>query len=405
MKDRIILHADLDAFFASVEVLDHPELAGRPVIVGGNANRGVVATASYEARAFGVHSGMPMVRARRACPQAVVLPPRMDRYDSISHQVMSVFRSITPLVEPISVDEAFLDITGSIRRCGAPAVIAERIRECVRSECGIAVSIGGGPSKVVSKMATEHAKPDGVYVVERAEQQAFLDRHLVGDVPGIGPKTAEVLKRFGLTTVLEVRHFDEDLLVKALGNHRARELIAMCNGNDVRVIEPVRERKSVGHEETFLRDVPRGPRAEYELFRVLHESVRRARLTGSVARTVHLKIRDTHFHTITRSTTIAEPTMLPQAWWPHVQRLFRAAPDSMQAIRLFGVSFSQLSHEQVSLFQTEQLAGAAEVQHAIDHVRAKFGATAIGVARLVGSKTRTRNDLYGPTEERWPRSP
>lgn len=406
MSERCILHADLDAFFASVELLDDPSLQGQPIVVGGLGNRGVVATANYEARAYGVHSALPMALARRRCPNGVYRSPRMRRYEELSRSVMSILREVTPLVEQLSVDEAFFDISGSQRRAGTPSQIAQAVRTRVREECGLPVSIGGGPSKFIAKMATEDAKPNGVRIVERNEVQDFLDQHSIRAVPGIGPKTGEVLRRIGIETVRDARTADPNLLVAALGATRAAALADLALGRDDRAIQVERDRKSIGHEETFAADLIGAVETENHLFRILHEAVRRARVEHVVARTVQLKVRDSDFQTITRSSTVREATMDPADWWPVVQSVWAKVPSTMKRIRLLGISFSQLVTHEPTLFtpagepaivSADGERKRTDIPDVVDAVRERFGANAIGVARLVRHKPPNPDGKYGPT--------
>lgn len=402
MKERVILHADLDAFFASVEMLDDPTLEGRPVIVGGIGNRGVVATANYEARKSGVHSAMPTAIARRCCPHGVFLPPRMRRYEELSREVMSILREITPLVEQLSVDEAFFDVTGAQRRSGSPQEIAESVRAEVRNRAGLPVSIGGGSSKLIAKMATEDAKPDGICIVALDRQQEFLDGHVIRALPGLGPKAGEALQRVGIHTILDARRAAPVLLDQALGAVRAAHIRDLCEGRDDRVLETERDRKSIGHEETFASDLVGKQLIEDHLFRLVHEATRRARLNHVAARTAHLKIRNDRFQTITRSITVPEASMDPAMWWPKVQALLHRAPADMQRVRLLGVSFSQLSETALRLFESDADGGSlapgmkTNIPTVVDAVRDKFGADAIGVARLVRHRAPDPDRLYGP---------
>jgi DNA polymerase IV len=323
-----ILHVDMDAFFVSVELLDRPELRGHPVVVGGDGDRGVVAAASYEARAFGVHSAMPSVQARRLCPQAVFIAGRHGRYAEVSTRVMAIFRDVTPLVEPLSLDEAFLDVAAAVRRLGPPSRIAEHVRERVLAEERLTCSVGVAGTKFVAKLASEAAKPKasptgpvfgpGVVVVEPDETLAFLRPLPVRALWGVGPATLAKLDRMGVATVADLADLPEANLVAALGRSHGRHLHALANGRDSRVVEPERRVKSIGHEETYARDHFRRGTLERELTGFADAVAARMRAAGVVGRTVQIKVRFADFRTITRSSTLAvavddAPTLLGTA--------------------------------------------------------------------------------------------
>src|ERR687886_1623377 len=250
-----VLHVDMDAFYASVELIDRPHLRGTPVIVGGGGSRGVVLSATYEARRFGVHSAMPMSRARRLCPPGTIADPDHDRYAEVSRGVMEIFRSITPLVEPLSLDEAFLDVSGAVRRLGPPAAIAELIRDRVADEQQITCSVGVAATKFVAKLASARAKPDGMLVVPREETIPFLHGLGVGALWGVGDRTEEVLTRLGLRTVSDIAHTPVDTLKRALGDAVGAHLHDLAWGRDPRTVVAEQVEKSIGAEETFPRDV------------------------------------------------------------------------------------------------------------------------------------------------------
>lgn len=303
---RTIIHADLDAFFASVEQLDRPELRGRPVVVGGSPEaRGVVAAASYEARRFGVRSAMPMSRALRLCPQAVRVPPRFGRYAEVSRRVMEIFRSLTPLVEPLSFDEAFLEVTEQAPPGGGEA-LARRLKELVREATGLTVSVGVGANKTVAKIASDMQKPDGLVVVPPGQEAQFLAPMPVRALWGVGPKTEELLHGGGFRTVGDIARADAGELERLLGS-RGAELHQMARGRDERPVQPEQERKSVGAETTFPRDLTDGPELRAELSRIAAEVAERMRKEGVAGRTVVLKLRYSNFRTITRQVSRAEP--------------------------------------------------------------------------------------------------
>ncbi len=302
---RTILHADLDAFYASVEQMDNPELRGRPVVVGGPPEaRGVVAAASYEARRFGVRSAMPMSRAFRLCPQAVQLSPRFDRYAEVSRQVMAIFRDVTPLVEPLSLDEAFLDATEAVASAGAEA-LARELKRRVKEETGLTVSIGVGTNKTVAKIASDREKPDGLVVVPPGEEASFLGPMSVRSLWGVGPKAEEALAGMGVRTIGGLAQADVAALTVRFGV-RGQWFHRIANGLDDRPVETEHERKSVGAENTFPRDLSDGPELRQFLGRVAQDVARRLRDKGVKARTVVLKLRYSDFRTITRQAGLSE---------------------------------------------------------------------------------------------------
>ena len=306
---RTILHADLDAFYASVEQMDNPRLRGRPVVVGGPPEaRGVVAAASYEARRFGVRSAMPMSRALRLCPQAVQVSPRFDRYAEVSRQVMAIFRDVTPLVEPLSLDEAFLDASESAiggAAHGGPYGLARELKRRVKDETGLTVSIGVGTNKTVAKIASDREKPDGLVVVPPGQEASFLGPMPVRSLWGVGPKAEEALAEMRIRTIGELARADVAALTVRFGV-RGQWFHRMANGLDDRPVETEHERKSVGAETTFPRDLSDGPELRQVLGGVAWDVARRLRDKGVKARTVVLKLRYSDFRTITRQASLAE---------------------------------------------------------------------------------------------------
>lgn len=380
-----ILHVDMDAFFASVELIDRPELRGLPVIVGGG-DRGVVLSATYEARRLGVHSAMPMSRARRLCPQGVVIAPDHHRYLEISRGVMEIFRSITPLVEPLSLDEAFLDVTGAVRRLGSPAVIAGLIRDRVADEQRITCSVGVAATKFVAKLASGRAKPDGVIVVPSDGTITFLHRLPVGALWGVGERTEEALLRLGLRTVADLAHTPEQTLRRALGESLGAHLHDLAWGRDQRPVVPQQVEKSIGAEETFARDVDDPEIVLRELLRLSERVAARLRATGAVGRTVTLKIRFADFTTITRSRTRAERTDVARDIYATARELYGLLGLDRARLRLVGVRVEGLaeaasSHHQPMLDERPQ--GWREAERAVDRAAARFGAGAVRPASLV----------------------
>ncbi len=391
-----ILHVDMDAFFVSVELLDQPELRGKPVVVGGDGERGVVAAASYEARAFGVHSAMSSVQARRLCPHAVFLRGRYHRYSEVSANVMSIFKDVTPLVEPLSLDEAFLDVSGALRLLGEAPTIAASIRRRVLDEQGLTCSVGVASTKFVAKLATEAAKPkaskngpqfgSGVFVVEPEETLSFLRPLPVESLWGVGPATLAKLHRIGVLTIADLADLPEENVVAALGRSQGRHLHSLANGRDERSVEPDRAMKSIGHEETFSRDHHLRSTLERELVQFADSVASRLRAQGVVGRTVQLKIRFGDFTTITRSTTLAvavdDSRSLLEAG-----RSLLALVDPAQGVRLLGLSVSGLSSDasrQLTFDEAISGPGWQEADRTIDEIRARFGDEAIGPAVASG---------------------
>ena len=392
----------MDAFFVSVELRRRPDLAGQPVVVGGTGRRGVVAAASYEARRFGVHSAMPSVVAMRRCPQAVFLPGDHALYSEVSAQVREIFDRYTPLVEPLSLDEAFLDVTGSIGLFGPAADIAARIRADVDSELALACSVGVAPNKFLAKLASVEAKPvatpsgvragAGVVVVEAGREREFLQPLAVQRLWGVGPVTLDKLHRIGVRRVADLIAVDEAVLTTSLGASQARHLLALARGIDDRPVEPEREAKSIGHEETFASNATDPSEMRTHLVRLSDAVASRLRKAGVGARTLTLKVRfDDGFHTITRSTTGPEPTDQADTIVAMLQPILDAI-DPSPGVRLVGVSGSNLGpvHHQLTLDDAAvnvPVHGAREA--ALDEIRERFGTDAIGPASAVqGGKVR-----------------
>ena len=381
----------MDAFFVSVELRRRPELVGQPVVVGGTGSRGVVAAASYEARRYGVRSAMPSAVARRRCPHAVFLSGDHELYAQVSREVREIFDRYTPIVEPLSLDEAFLDVTGSLSLFGDGVHIARSIRAAVRSELSLGCSVGVARNKFLAKLASVEAKPiahpdrvepgPGVVWVEPDREQEFLDRLPVGRLWGVGPATFEKLQRLGVTRVSELRAIDDDLLVAALGRSSAQHLAALAVGHDERQVETDRAAKSISHEETFATDKFSTAELDRELVRLADGVARRLRSAGLGARTLQLKIRFGDFTTISRSTTTADALDLAPDILDAVRPLL-AAIDTSRGVRLLGVSGSNLgvASRQLSFDEAESAPDWASATGALDEIRARFGASAIGPA-------------------------
>jgi DNA polymerase-4 len=389
-----ILHVDLDAFYASVEQLADPTLAGRPVVVGGLGPRGVVSAASYEARTFGIRSAMPMARARRACPDAVFLAPRFDAYEAASRDVMAIFGTFTPLVEPLSLDEAFLDVRGAYRLHGSGAEIAVAIRARVQEETGLHASVGVATTKFLAKIASDLSKPDGLIVVAPGEELPFLHPLPVERLWGVGPATRRRLERFGVRTIGDLAAMPEDTLVRSIGVAHGQHLHALAWNRDERSVEPVRHVKSIGNEETFPRDITDRATLEGELVRLADRVAGRLRKAQHVGRTVQLKVRFADFRTITRSRTLAEATDLA-AEITRVTTELLTPIDIAEGIRLLGVSVQQLEPadavQGALLLDDESSPSGSEttraqrgaLERSVDRVRERYGDAAVLPARLL----------------------
>jgi DNA polymerase-4 len=386
-----VLHVDMDAFYASVELRDRPELKGKPVIVGGGGNRGVVLSATYEARAFGVRSAMSMARARRLCPQGVVLEPRHREYGEASRGVMEVFRSVTPLVEPLSLDEAFLDVRGAARRLGSPRMVAEWIRATIEDEQRITCSVGVATTKFVAKLASAHCKPDGLLVVPADGVVAFLHPLPVAALWGVGEKTEEVLGRLGLRTVGDLAGTPLSTLQRALGPAAGSHLAALAWGRDDRRVTPHEPEKSVGAEETFGTDVDDPDVVRRELLRLSERTAARLRAQGLVGRTVSVKIRFADFTTITRARTLPEATDVAKVVYDTAVGLYDALGLERARLRLVGVRVEQLkpaSEQPRQLLLGERDQGWREAEQAVDRAAQRFGAGAVRPASLVPGTAR-----------------
>ena len=378
-----ILHVDLDAFYASVEVLKDPSLAGRPVVVGYDGPRGVVASASYEARTYGIRSAMPSVRAKRLCPDAVFLPSDFDAYRAHSNRFREVLLSYTPIVEPISLDEAFLDVGGATTLFGEPAAIAARIRADVRREVGVICSVGVAPTKFVAKVASDLCKPDGMLVVPQDGVGAFLDPLPVGRLWGVGEKTGELLGRLGIRTVKELGDTPEAILTQVLGDQSARHLRDLAYGVDEREVVAYEAPRSVSHEETFARDLDADEEVRRELLALSGRVASRLRADGYRARTVVLKARLANFTTLTRSRTLPDPTDVGADLYHVVGALYGALPGQRRRIRLLGVQATNLipaGAEQLAMLHPERW---GDVERAIDRIERRFGRGAAKPASLL----------------------
>jgi DNA polymerase-4 len=380
-----ILHVDMDAFYALASLLSRPELKGTPVIIGGG-NRGVVLSATYEARAFGVAAAMPIARARRLCPQATVVAPDHARYERISQAVMAVFASVTPIIEPLSLDEAFLDVSGARRRLGTPCQIAQRISDTIADEQGITCSVGVASTKFVAKLASGLAKPDGLLVVPAAEVVAFLHQLPVGALWGVGERTEETLQRLGLHTVGDIAHTPVDTLRRALGDNAGPALHALAWGRDSRPVVPIHRERSIGADETFSFDVDDPAYIHRQLLKLSDRTAARVRAAGLVGRTISIKVRFSDFTTITRSRTLRDPTDVSRDIYATARALFDGLGLQRARLRLVGVRVEGLTesdHAPIQGLLDEPEHGWRDADRAVDRASARFGAGAVRPASLV----------------------
>jgi len=381
-----VMHVDLDAFFAAVEVLDDPSLAGKPVIVGGSGRRGVVAACTYEARAYGIHSAMSSVEARRRCPHAVFLSGRFSRYSEMSVQFHEVLHSFTPVVEGIALDEAFLDVSGAERRLGSPAWIGAAIRRQVEAEQGMTCSVGVAPSKFVAKIASVHCKPDGLLVVPRDGVLGFLHPLPTSALWGVGERTGEILARLGLRTVGDIAHAPVATLQHNLGAAVGSHLAALAWGRDPRAVTPHAPDKSIGAEETFATDISDPDVVRRELLRLSERTARSLREAGCVARTVTVKLRLANFTTMTRSRTLAEPSDLARKIYATACALYAGSGLDRQArLRLVGVRATGLVPASAAATQLafgDRPAGWREAEQAMDRIAERFGNGKVRPAEL-----------------------
>lgn len=387
---RSIIHLDMDAFYPAVEVLDNPELRGKPVIVGGSRKRGVVSSASYEARRFGVHSAQPMATALRLCPWAVVLGVRMGRYKEVSKRIFAVFERFTPLVEPLSIDEAFLDVSGSQRLLGQPMEIAAAIKKAVFSETGLTVSAGVAPSKFVAKIASDMDKPDGLTVVTRDGIRGFLDPLPIRKMWGVGKVTRDNLARLNIHTFKDLRCFDPGFLERRFGKNGIR-MHRLARGEDERDVVPTREVKSVGHERTFMDDITRREDAERALLGLSTEVGRRLRRKKMTGRTVSLKVKYHDFKQITRAKTLAGFTDDGLEIYGAVCDLLLKTEVGNRPVRLLGVSLSQLCFSeaagQLSLFRDDQSdEKRKKLNLALDAITEKHGGKSVRPGTLISNQ-------------------
>jgi DNA polymerase-4 len=385
MSARQIVHLDLDAFFASVEELLNPDLRGKPVVVGGSAQgRGVVSSASYAARRFGVHSAMPTARALRLCPDAIVVRPRHRLYRDYSARVMAVLEEYTPVLEQLSIDEAFLDVTSTCVRWGSARILALELQERIQQELGLPASLGIATSKLMAKIASALAKPQGLVVVREGEEEEFLAPLPIERLWGVGPATARQLHDLGVRTIGDLARLPERYLEQRFGEH-GRALARHARGLDERSVHPERRRKSISQENTFREDVGDRRRVERQLLHLSEGVARQLRRRGLFARTVKLKLRYQDFTTITRQCTLAQPTNLEQVLYREGRKLLKGAWVRARKVRLVGIGASNLSTtgHQLGLFDQRHDERLVRLAEAVDRIRDRFGEDAIQRASLL----------------------
>ena len=387
MDDRAILHVDMDAFYASVEQRDDPSLRGRPVIVGGTGGRGVVAAASYEVRRFGVHSAMPVREALRRCPDAVCVPPRIGQYAAVSEQIFAVFREFTPLVQGLSLDEAFLDVTASTRALGDAEHIAWEIKSRIRERTELTASVGVAPNKLVAKIASDLRKPDGLVVVKPDEVRALLDPLPIRKLFGLGAKTAPKVEALGIHTLGELRVASADRLRPIFGRYTGR-VQQRAAGIDDRPVEPDRDEKQISAEETFETDIADHSRLRAEILRLADRTCARLRARQLSAGCVTVKIRRGDFTTYTRQRRFEPPTQETRVIASLATSLLDAwlASQPRAALRLLGVGVSELAPAaQLDLFTAPQTERDRRLDAAVDRIRERFGKIALARASALDS--------------------
>lgn len=395
-----ILHVDMDAFYASVEVRDDPSLTGRPVLVGGAGGRGVVAAASYEARTYGIHSAMPMARALRLCPHAVVRSPNFQRYQQVSADLMELFHSVTPLVEPLSLDEAFLDVGGSVRLFGDPVAIGQHLRERIRVELGLPASVGVASNKFLAKLCSGKAKPDGLFRLEDADTQTYLRALSVRDLWGVGEQTSAKLDRFGLRTIGDLNEVPASTLQRILGTAVADQLLRLAHGIDERAVVVHEPARGMSAEETFDIDIDDPRILRTELLRLSEKVARRLRRAEVAGRTVVLKLRYANFATVTRSRTM--DVAVDQATELHatVADLLDALRLERVRVRLVGVGVTNLvpadAARQLRLLGPDRW---GHIERVADLARDRFGEAAVTRGALIDDDRPTRAHPSTPGAE------
>ena len=398
VTDRTILHVDMDAFFASVEQRDARELRGKPVLVGGGGKRGVVAAASYEARTFGCRSAQPMSQALRRCPEAIIVPPRFEAYSAASRQIFAVFREVTPQVEPLSIDEAFLDVSGSQRLHGDGVTIARFLRRRIREETALTASVGVAPNKFLAKLASDLEKPDGLVVVRPEQILDLLAPLSVRAIFGVGPAAEKRLNRYGIRKIEDLRNFGRERLVASLGAHGER-LYELAHGRDERPVQRDGKAKSIGQECTFGEDLSPARDVRAVLDRHVEAVGHRLRRQSLLARAVQVKIRFGDFETISRSKTLERATNETDVLLATARALFDAwAASSFRPVRLIGMTAAQLTEGdgQLQLFERPERAKGQQLDQALDAIRGRFGLGAIHRASAAAADDRRQDGLNRP---------
>lgn len=381
-----ILHVDMDSFYAQVELRENPALAGRPVIVAGHSARGVVTSATYEARALGVRAGMPTMHARSLCPNAHFVHSPMSLYRHYSAKVMSIIAEFTPVTEQLSIDEAFMDVSGSHRRLGSSVQIAQSLRQRIRSEVGLPASVGIASVKSVAKIASAHAKPDGLLLIPQAATVDFLHSLPVGALWGVGAKTEQILRQRGIDTIAQLAHTPIQDLHRWIGATSAHHLHNLAWGIDPRAVAPRPVEKSIGTERTFEDDLHKREDIDAFLLEAAHDCARRLRKAHMVAWTVSIKIRDANRHTITRSATLSVPTDLGRTIGEHAQALFHAEGIPAAGVRLLGVRAESLQSRDSGVpVALDDDGRPRATEEAMDSIAQRFGASALAPASLIGT--------------------
>jgi DNA polymerase-4 len=386
-REKQIIHLDMDAFYPSVEVLDNPSLKGKPVIVGGSKERGVVSSASYEARKFGVHSAQPIAQALRLCSHGIFLPVRMSRYKEVSDHIFQIFYSFTPLVEPLSIDEAFLDVTGSERLFGTPVELAKKIKQKVIQDTGLTVSAGIAPSKFVAKIASDMDKPDGLTVVWPDKVREFLDPLSIDKMWGVGKVTQKALVRLGIHTFRDLSRMPVQILERRFGKHGLK-MHQLSMGMDERDVVPHHEAKSIGHEQTFAQDVIELKAAKKELLALANKLAHRIRSHNVEGQTITLKVKYSDFVLITRSTTLTKATDDGSEIYTRACELLAKTAVGKRPVRLLGISLSQLTvrgaGEQLTLFhESNKSKKRKDLHQALDSLYEKHGNKSILPGTLI----------------------
>jgi len=391
----MICHIDMDAFYASVEQLDHPELRGQCVIVGGTSNRGVVSAASYEARKYGVHSAMPMYQAKKKCPEGIFLRPRIDRYQEVSETIMSILREYTPLVEPVSIDEAYMDLGGCEKLHGTPEQVAQKIKKRIKETVQLTCSVGLAPTKFLAKIASDMDKPDGFFVICKDRVMPFIESLPIRKVPGVGAMTSEKLHVMGIHTLGDVRRFSEPSLLKQLGKF-GRRLAALAAGIDSSPVTPSSEPKSVSSEATLGTDTADKALLTEYLLRQAEDVAKQLRKISVKAKTITLKLKHADFKQVTRSTTLPVPTCSSETIYREAKRLLMDYPIKKK-IRLVGVGtagfIARGTPVQAGLFSQgkEGFDKWETVDRTVDSIAERFGAAAVKRATLKYKKITNDN--------------